>query len=343
MEFEKSGAASSTHADRHDFGVYVRQAEVGRESDPAWRPRSAHGFDKRHARRGHGKRVAPMLDRQCVEHQRKVGNIARHGAFDPKQVERGESGAARHASRRGAQSDDRAIAGRDPQTAAEIAAHREPLRPGSERRRRAARFERVDRVVVGKRNRIREDRRAVGGGLAADVVVVLRRDRQAGEPAGREIGRRLLRHEPARVFAGDVEEADRQRVHLAVHRFDAGHGGIDEFQRRYFALAQPGHGFGGGQADELFIRIHCWSLPVSMPWQHFARKANVGAGIYPKMAAIQVRERRTFVSWHDLAAEPNAGCARARDAFAGGAAARGRDSPNTGAAPRCGRATAGRA
>ena len=76
------------------------------------------------------------------------------------------------------------------------------------------------------------------------------------EPAGLVCCFAILAvHQPLRMFACAIDAECRQRVDRGLDFGDARRGGVDQVERRYLALAQPGYGFGRGQADEFLDHV----------------------------------------------------------------------------------------
>src|SRR6185437_624059 len=96
---------------------------------------------------------------------------------------------------------------------------------------------------------------AEGGELAADIVVVLDRNGQAGEPPG-PIWVRSRRREALRDVACRIQEADRQGIHPRLHLLDARGRGIEEFYRRNLAPAKQGDRIGRGKTTEFLVTGH---------------------------------------------------------------------------------------
>jgi hypothetical protein len=106
----------------------------------------------------------------------------------------------------------------------------------------------------------RKDRRAVGGELASDIVVVLDRDRQACEPA-RMVGG--LAAKGFRLRARLVEETDGQGVNVGLHGSYARGRSLHHLQRRHLGPAKFVDGFRRRKLPELAHLLV--PLPLLLP------------------------------------------------------------------------------
>src|SRR5262245_4236992 len=125
------------------------------------------------------------------------------------------------------------------------------------------RAQRGDRPVVHSRAIVREDRRAIGGELAADIIVVLDRDRQAGEPTRVVVG---LAPERLRLRPRLVEETYGQCVNEGLYGLDARDGCLHHLQRRHVGSAKLVDGLSCRKLPELthLLKSCVFVLPMSL-------------------------------------------------------------------------------
>ena len=126
------------HRAAHD-GIHRRDpAQVRGERHPPRRGGLGRGAREGGARRLQRQRVAGMAPGHGVEHQRRIGYVARHRAVNREVAERRAGRPVRDAARTRAQPHHAAETRGVAQRAAEVAAGREPYLPRRQRRRRSA-------------------------------------------------------------------------------------------------------------------------------------------------------------------------------------------------------------
>ena len=99
-----------------------------------------------------------------------------------------------------------------------------------------------------------ENRRSIGRAHARDVVQILDRHRQPGQPARLVLSLPpTTGHQSPSVVPSTVQAQRRQRIHRRFHSRDALRCGVDQFQRRNLPPLQTDDDFGGSKTDD-FVR-----------------------------------------------------------------------------------------